>query len=475
MRIAFLNPQGNFDRKDSFLTEHPDFGGQLIYVKELSLALARMGMHVDIVTRLIEDPDWPGFDTRVDHYDEEQSRVRIIRVPCGGPAFLEKERLWPHLPEFISNLVAFYGDEQPDYMTAHYADGGYCAALMQQATGLGFTFTGHSLGAQKLDKLHVNPDNVDELEQRYRFSRRIAAERLAMQRADTIITSTGQERFEQYGHTLYHGAVDPADDNLFQVTPPGVNTRIFDVDSSADDPEFLQQLDQRCAGHDLPHVLVSSRLDPKKNIGGVVEAYAHSSALQEKARLALFVRGVTNPFESIDALAEGERSVLGPILERIEQAGLREKVDFFDIRSQQNLAAAYRYFGRRGSVFVLPSLFEPFGLAPIEAAACGLAVVATKNGGPTEIFEDGSGLLVDPTDPADMSQGIERALAEHGRLAEAGRQRVLSTYTWDQTAGRYLRAIKRHVESPGREKGDGYRIADLDASELIRTYAAGPP
>ena len=43
MHIVFLNPQGNFDSADSYLTEHPDFGGQLVYVKELAQAMAQQG------------------------------------------------------------------------------------------------------------------------------------------------------------------------------------------------------------------------------------------------------------------------------------------------------------------------------------------------------------------------------------------------------------------------------------------------
>ncbi|MFN2167505.1 MAG: glycosyltransferase family 1 protein, partial [Anaerolineae bacterium] len=53
MKIAFLNPQGNFDPKDSYWTEHPDFGGQLVYVKEVAIAVAALGHQADILTRQI--------------------------------------------------------------------------------------------------------------------------------------------------------------------------------------------------------------------------------------------------------------------------------------------------------------------------------------------------------------------------------------------------------------------------------------
>ncbi|MGA9533310.1 MAG: hypothetical protein WBR18_11390 [Anaerolineales bacterium] len=94
MHIAFLNPQGNFDPEDRYWTEHADFGGQLVYVKELALAMGRLGHKVDILTRRIVDEDWPGFAAELDAYPGE-SNVRIVRAMCGGEKFLCKEDLWP--------------------------------------------------------------------------------------------------------------------------------------------------------------------------------------------------------------------------------------------------------------------------------------------------------------------------------------------------------------------------------------------
>ena len=68
MRLVFLNPQGNFDADGSYLSSHPDFGGQLVYVRELALALGELGHHADIVTRRIEDPQWPEFASDADAY-----------------------------------------------------------------------------------------------------------------------------------------------------------------------------------------------------------------------------------------------------------------------------------------------------------------------------------------------------------------------------------------------------------------------
>ncbi len=470
MHIAFLNPQGNFDKNDSYLTEHPDFGGQLVYVKEVCLALARLGVQVDIITRRIDDPQWQGFAEQLGWYTDDHSGPRIVRIDCGDSGFLRKEHLWPHLDDFVANIIDFYGDGLPDAFTAHYADGGYCAALLKQLTGRGFTFTGHSLGAQKLDKLGMQPDNVEQMECEYFFSQRIAAERLSMSEAFRIITSTRQERLDQYAHPLYQGAIDVNDDARFAVIPPGVNGQVFSTEAGALDAGQQAMLAQQCGNSGKPYIIASSRLDEKKNILGIVKAYAGSAELQQAARLGIFIRGITDPFTDIDTLPEAEQAVLGPILASIDDAGIRGQVDFFDIRSQLALAATYRYFARRGSVFALTAFYEPFGLAPIEAAACGLAVVVTQNGGPTEIFEDGSGILVDPFDTDDIAQGLRECLLRQSELATRAIERVRSTYTWDKTAANYLAVIEQGIRD---NVGAGQiEIPDLNSRGRISNYLA---
>ncbi|HYZ06379.1 MAG TPA: hypothetical protein VE691_15020, partial [Rubrobacter sp.] len=105
MHIAFLNPQGNFDPRNSYLASHPDFGGQLVYVREVARTLGKMGHHADILTRRIVDPDWPEFASDTDAYPDTPN-VRILLVPCGPDTFLAKEELRPYLgTEFVPRLL----------------------------------------------------------------------------------------------------------------------------------------------------------------------------------------------------------------------------------------------------------------------------------------------------------------------------------------------------------------------------------
>ncbi|MGI9648049.1 MAG: glycosyltransferase [Acidimicrobiia bacterium] len=461
MHLAFLNPQGNFDPADSHLTAHPDFGGQLVYVKQVALALGRLGHRVDILTRLVDDPAWPEFSAGTDGYPDEPN-VRIIRLPAGdNNAFLPKEQLWPYLVrDWVPSILDFYGGTLPDVFTGHYGDGGISAVLLRRETGAPFTFTAHSLGAQKLDKLAVDTEMAD-LDRQYHFGTRLAAENLAINHSGVNITSTNLERVEQYGHPRYAAAIDTTDDARFSVVPPGVNLATFDRDSEspldreiADYVELrIEQAVGRRAG--LPAVVASSRLDPKKNIVGLVEAYASSPRLQRSANLVLVTGSLSDPLVDASRATPTERQEIRRVRDVIESNNLEGMVAAFGIQGQERLAGAYRHLARHGGVFCLTALYEPFGLAPLEAAASGLAVVVTRNGGPSEslVDEDGEyGVLVDPTDPASIAGGLERALGdEWEELADAGRQRVHDRYTWDRTAEGYLKAAERAMAAPARE------------------------
>ena len=78
------------------------------------------------------------------------------------------------------------------------------------------------------------------MDARYHFSSRIVAERLAMNRSNVNVTSTSQERFNQYTHNAYRGAVDPTDDARFAAVPPGVALHIFDKSARYEDEEAVQ-------------------------------------------------------------------------------------------------------------------------------------------------------------------------------------------------------------------------------------------
>lgn len=520
MHIAFFNPQGNFDSKDSYWTEHPDFGGQLVYVKEVAMAMANQGHKVDIITRKIEDEKWPEFKGDLDSY-KDVNGVRIIRVPCGPKEFLPKEQLWDYLEEWVENIIDIYTGEgnMPDFVTTHYGDGGLAGVMFKEKTGIPFSFTGHSLGAQKLDKLLASTDSkicmdknlgagnivnnndnlendifainddistdndfmgednivrndslendifsiydgtsthiMEELENKYKFKNRIAAERSAMKNSSVIFVSTGQERDEQYKHPLYKGAGDVNNPEKFKVVPPGANTKVFSAVEENSEDEYIRTFIKAMFERDLdknrrelPAIVAASRLDPKKNHIALVKAYAENKDLQEKANLVITLRGVDNAFVDYSRVKEEEKIILDKIMKVINDYNLKGKVSMFSINGQGQLAACYRELARRKSIFALTAVYEPFGLAPIEAMSCGLPAVVTKYGGPSEVlYEEGFkyGVLVDVFNIQDISNGILEALENYEFYKKMGMKRVESKYTWNSTARNYIQAIEEVV------------------------------
>ncbi len=461
MHIAFLNPQGNFDPNDSYWTEHPDFGGQLVYVKEVAIAMAALGHRVDILTRQIIDPEWPEFCEPIDEYPDAPN-VQIIRIPAGPRNFLRKELLWPHLvQDWVPNIVSYYHENGglPDATTAHYGDGGLCGALLESTHGIPFTFTAHSLGAQKMDKLHISQANLEEMDEHFLFGRRLVAERLAMNRSCVNITSTKQERYSQYSHNAYRGAVDWTDDKHFAVVPPGVNIKIFDrkaqyIDEAAiyEHIENMLKRDLVPERQKLPCIVASSRLDPKKNHLALVEAFASSSELRTRANLVIITGNIEDPLNDYLSAGETEQNVLDGLMEIINQTKLRGQISMFALQGQGQLAAGYRFFSKLQSVFALTALYEPFGLAPLEAMAAGMPAVVTKFGGPTESLQEGDneyGVLVDPTDLDEISASLFSLVINPDlwqKYADAGYQRVQDRYLWQRTAEGYLKVIEGALE-----------------------------
>ncbi len=452
VRIAFVNPQGNFDPADSHLTAHPDFGGQLVYVKQVALALAEMGHEADILTRQIADEEWPQFAAAEDAYLGCPG-VRILRFPCGPPHFLPKEELWSHLSEWVGHIERWYRIEGvwPSLWTGHYADGGLCAALLEELSGVPFTFAAHSLGAAKLDRL-LHPDDpnhtLEALDARYNFGARIAAERAAVARSACVITSTSHERHKEYQHPAYLDVINAGEDSRFALIPPGVDLTLFAPEGKGLCEESVLEAVASALARDilperrgLPAVISWSRLDPTKNHLGLVRAFAESAELRECANLLIITRGVPDPLRKPWTAPAPEQEVLLSLASTIEDTGLWGTVTAFSLEGQDAAAALYRWGVQRGAVFCLPSHHEPFGLSLLEAMAVGLPVVATENGGPREITDDGrAGLLASPDDPAEIGAHLARLLNDREtwrHYSSLGRSRVLEQYSWTRAAHSY--------------------------------------
>ena len=175
-----------------------------------------------------------------------------------------------------------------------------------------------------------------------------------------------------------------------------------------------RERDVRAAyGLEGPYLFSLSTLEPRKNFAGLVEAYAR---LPEdlKARLPLVVAG-----------GQGWKS--DPLFETVRRLNLESRIRFLGYIPEEDRAPLMR----GAELFLLPSLYEGFGMPVLEAMACGTPVVTSDRGALAEVGADAV-LYADPLDPADIARAIQAVLGDpevRRRLADAGPRRA-AAFRW---------------------------------------------
>ena len=118
----------------------------------------------------------------------------------------------------------------------------------------------------------------------------------------------------------------------------------------------------------------------------------------------------------------------------------------------------YRIAAGKKGVFVNPALTEPFGLTLLEAASCGLPIVATKNGGPRDIVKNcQNGILVDPTNRKELGRAIRKILVNPALWKEYSSQGIINVrrhYSWDAHGEKYMRQVEKVVSREGKRNFD---------------------
>lgn len=393
-----------------------DTGGQVVYVLELAKALSRLGHRVDIYTRAFERSK-PQVDRLPDH-----PAARVVRIPAGPWEFIPKEQIYDVLPELAANMVEFISAHQLDYdlFHGHYVDAGIVTLEVAETLQRPAFFTAHSLGAWKREQMGGDPD---EMERRFNFKHRTAEELRIFQavRAQTVTTDLQREKIEQlYGFRA----------NNIQVIPPGVDVRLFAPLSPGEDA--------RPTGLPDKYFLCLSRIDTNKGHDFLLHAFDLVRNSVPDAHLVI-AGGSPQP-------EERERGVLELMDAIIEGKGLRGLVRHIPGHVERRTLASYY---RGAALFVLPSLFEPFGMTALEAMACSTPVVASRLGGIRNVIESGvNGLLVDPSDVEELASAMIRLLNEPTlaeRIGRAGRETVRERFSWEAIARRHLEFYQRYL------------------------------
>lgn len=447
--ILLISVHGLIRGHNLELGRDADTGGQTKYVVELARALAENDevARVDLVTRRV-------VDAKVDSdyaepIEEIGENAYIVRLECGPRRYLRKEVLWPYLDGFADSILQHLRriGRMPDIIHSHYADAGYVASRLSNLLGIPMLHTGHSLGRVKKQHLLEKGIKRERLESQYSMARRIEAEEITLENANLVITSTRQEVELQY--SLYDNYVPSS----MTVIPPGVDLERFHPQAQRRKlPPISAEVDRFLAEPDKPMILALSRADERKNIHTLVEAYAENSKLRELANLVI----IAGNRDDITSMEKAQREVLSELLLLIDRYDLYGSIAYPKHHQPNDVPDLYRLAALRKGIFINPALTEPFGLTLIEAAASGLPILATNDGGPRDIIEFcKNGMLIDPLDADAMGDAMCDALQNKQRWAKWAKNGVTGVhrhYTWKGHAQRYLQQVKPLIAKASRPK-----------------------
>jgi len=442
--IVLISIHGLIRGQQLELGRDADTGGQTKYVVELAKALALQPNveRVDLVTRLVIDervsPDY------AKPIEVVGDRCRIIRLAAGPKAYIPKEQLWAHLGNFADTLHEWLKEQprMPDLIHTHYADAGYVGVRLCNRQGIPLVHTGHSLGRDKYRRLLAVGMAIEQIEERYNIAERISAEEDTLSNASLIVTSTQNEIEGQYEPYDYYCPKKMA------VIPPGTDLQQFFPPSSLSAPApILNEINKFLTDPRKPMILALSRPDERKNIIALLEAFGQEPRLKAMANLVI----VLGNRDDIRELNEGAQHVLTEILLVIDALDLYGCVALPKHHQSSEVPEIYRAATKTRGVFVNPALTEPFGITLLEAAASGLPLVATENGGPVDIIGNcKNGLLIDPTDRDSIAEALLTILNDPQlwqRYSQQGLNNIARFYSWAAHASSYLNTMRPIVEA----------------------------
>ncbi|HKG03997.1 MAG TPA: glycosyltransferase [Conexibacter sp.] len=402
-----------------------DAGGQNVHVAALAAEMGRQGAHVVVHTRR-DDPHLP---QRV----PLAPGVFVDHVPAGPPASIPKDELLPHMDAFAADLAAQWREDRPDVVHAHFWMSGHAALMAARQLGIPVVHTFHALGVVKRryqGEMDTSPPE------------RIAIEREILRRADHVVATCSDEIFELVRMGGARGRLTPI--------PCGVDLGLFTPDG---------RRARRRPG--LRRIVCVGRLVARKGVGNAISALA---ALPD---VELVVAGGP-PRAQLDRDPEARR-----LRALAEETGVADRVELRGRMGRADVAALLR----SADAAVCVPWYEPFGIVPLEAMACGAPVVASAVGGMIDSVVDGvTGVHVPPRDPDRLAEALASLLSDSERLAAYGRagvERARRRYGWPRIAAATLDVYARVAARP-RRRAAGSAPVDGAAAPDARRFALVP-
>jgi D-inositol-3-phosphate glycosyltransferase len=389
-----------------------DAGGQNVHVAELSAALTRRGHEVTVYTRR-DDPDLP------DSVEMPQGYT-VVHVPAGPAEHLAKDELLPHMGSFAQFLDAHWSVHRPDVTHAHFWMSGIATQLAARHLNLPAVQTFHALGVVK--RRHQGADDTSPKD-------RLRLEAMVARTATWVAATCTDEVFElmRMGRSRARMSVVPCGVNVDRFTPDG--------------PIAARSSRRR--------IVSVGRFVPRKGFDTVVRA------LPAMPDTELVIVGGPDRSD-LHFHPEARR-----LMELAGELGVVDRVQLYGSVAREDMPAILR----SADVVACTPWYEPFGIVPLEAMACGVPVVASAVGGMLDtVVHDVTGRLVKPKSPAEVAAAINQLMHDDFRrqsLGAAGRDRAKARYSWDRIAADTQRVYARLVS------------ADLQPSAPVSKLSSG--
>lgn len=427
-------------KRIAFISEHAsplalvggiDSGGQNVYVAELAKALAGVGYHIDIYTRR-ENPGQP-------EIVEWLPGICIIHVKAGPETVIEKEQLLEHMPAFTTEMIGHIRryDLQYQLIHAHFFMSALVASWIKKTLNIPYVVTFHALGLVR--QLHQRDAD--------RFPpERCVIERHIVHDADRLIAECPQDKEDLV--KLYHA--DPA---KITIVPCGFN------------PAEFQPYDKREARkllglpQDARILLQLGRMVPRKGIDTVIRALGfirrRTVAARDKLRLVIVGGNSARPDPAVT-----------PEIGRLQSIAAEEHVSDHIQFTGRKCRELLRYYYAAADIFITTPWYEPFGITPLEAMACGIPVIGSDTGGIKYTVQHGrTGFLVPPKDPPALAVSIQELLYNGElaiRMGNTGLRRVHRLFTWEKIARQMDNVYADTLTALRRERLAAHKVLALE-------------
>jgi glycosyltransferase involved in cell wall biosynthesis len=411
-----------------------DSGGQNVYVAQVAKHLAAFGYQVDVFTRR-DDPTLPEVAIC-------SPGVRVVHVTAGPAHFVPKEELLAFMDPFRREMIRFCDRQAIEYelIHAHFWMSGLVAAEIKRRRQIPLVMTFHALG--RVRRLYQGDAD--------RFpAERIAIEHRLVEEADLLIAECPQDEEDQI--------------NLYGARPDKIRL----VPCGFDKAEFWpvgKSKARRHLGLDPrePIVLHVGRMVPRKGVDNAIRGFARLVTKHDVGARMVIVGGE----------ADKPDPVLTPEIGRLQQVaaeeGVADRVQFVGRKGRADL----KYYYSAADVFVTTPWYEPFGITPLEAMACGVPVVGANVGGIKYGVRQGeTGYLVPPNDPDALGERLAHLLKQPrllGLFSLNAVERVNRLFTWRRVSAQIAEVYEELVgqgasrapaPGPVALSADAYRAA----------------